>query len=739
MTNFLIGRGELLTAQVPPPKKNPQKAIVYTVAETQQRLLPQLQGLVTAIDNLSEQACPADYAVARLAMNPSFMAKSFFPDRLLRHANLSSVGSRAVRLTPTKWSKKSDPVEVTTAELFIAGERHAFHDLQAWMATLLPDADPLAATLDATHVERLAPFLAADRLKISDTLANNVFEVGIHLLPGSLGDVVREQFREFAESLDVRLHAQLSFEAGNLWFLPVEGNLDRVRQLADFSLIRVIQPMPRLRGFRPVMRTGAATVSCQLPQAQPLSSEPRVAILDGGLPSKHPLGAWVRSYKRMNETALDNPDGPGHGLAVTSAFLFGPIPPNGVAQRPYAFADHLRVIDQDTEQDDPFELYRTLGLVEEVLLSRQYEFVNLSLGPAWSVQDSDVHAWTSVIDDILSDGNTFLTVAIGNNGEMDRATGNARIQVPADCVNACAVGAATSTSSAWRKAPYSAFGPGRRPGVVKPDVVGFGGDGTEYFHVIAEGVTPALAPQLGTSFAAPYVMRSAVGIRAVLGASISPLAIKALLVHAADQGNHPIAEVGWGKVPDDLEAIITSPPGVARILYQGELKSGKYLRAKIPMPLAGITGDVTLRATFCFASRVDPQDAVAYTRAGLEVIFRPHAEKKNEGKPNSKTKTFFDGSAYLSEMDLRAEKGKWETVLHASRKMRGTSLHEPVFDVHYVAREGGGVLTSTDKIPYALVISLEASKHVDLYSEVLAAYPSILIPVQPQVSIPIRL
>jgi hypothetical protein len=74
-------------------------------------------------------------------------------------------------------------------------------------------------------------------------------------------------------------------------------------------------------------------------------------------------------------------------------------------------------------------------------LSRQYQFINLSLGPDLPIEDTEVHAWTSVIDDLLSDGETLMTVAVGNNGEMDRESGNARIQVPSDCVNALAVGA----------------------------------------------------------------------------------------------------------------------------------------------------------------------------------------------------------------------------------------------------------------------------------------------------------
>lgn len=520
--------------------------------------------------------------------------------------------------------------------------------------------------------------------------------------------------------------------------MPVQGTRSGMKSLSEFVFVRVIRPVPKLRVMRPVVRASAVAISCTLPVEQPLSSEPKVAILDGGLPANHPLAPWLRSYRVIDPVAQDHPDGLEHGLAVTSAFLFGPIQPNGTAQRPYAYADHLRVLDQESDSEPPLELYRTLGFIEEVLLSRQYEFINLSLGPDLPIEDTDVHAWTSVIDNLLSDGNTLMTVAVGNNGERDKELRYDRVQVPSDCVNAIAVGAATDTESGWTRAPYSAIGPGRSPGIIKPDLMAFGGDGAKYFHVLTPGKKPLLAPLLGTSFASPYLLRSAVGIRAVLGLGLSPLAIKALLVHGAAAAGHDKLEVGWGKVPEDLLALITCPSGVARVVYQGELKPGKYLRAELPIPVGGLTGNIRLKATFCYASPVDPQDASAYTRAGLEVTFRPNEEKIKEEKANADSKGFFQMKQYATEEERRSDMGKWETVLHAEKSMRGSSLKHPVFDIHYNAREAGHRAGSPEKIPYALVITVEAPRHADLYSEILRAYASILTPIQPQVSLPVR-
>jgi len=734
-TNFLIGRGELLTHDIKGPKRKPGKAEVYTFQQAIERLFPQFTNAASAIDALPPEACPGDFGVARLTMNPSYIARSFFPVAMLRSVGLESVGSRSVKLKPDGWTKKSEPTECSTTELFVAGKRHAFHNLNAWAQQVDPKSDE---ALDLAHIENFTAFTSEERIADPGSKKDRFFEIGIHLLPDKERSFVQHAFKKFAKTANVKMHAELSFIAGNLWFVPVEGKQSDIQKLAQFVFVRVIRPVPKLRGIRPLVRNAGVSIGCHLPSEQPLSSEPKVAILDGGLPEHHTIGPWLSNYREIDPDASADAAGVEHGLAVTSAFLFGPIQPNGVAARPFSYVDHLRVLDNDAETEHPLELYRTLGFVEEVLLSRQYEFVNLSLGPELAVVDTEVHAWTAVIDDLLSDGDTFMTLAIGNNGERDSFVGNNRVQVPSDCVNAVAVGATNDTGAAWARAPYSAVGPGRSPGVVKPDLMAFGGDAAKYFHVLSPGKKSTLAPQLGTSFASPYLLRNAVGVRAIMGAELTPLAIKALLVHAADPSTHDKLEVGWGKVPEELMDIITCPSGIARVVYQGELKPGKYLRAPLPLPLGGLTGNIKLKATFCYASPTDPQDACSYTRAGLETVFRPNGENIKEGKANAETKGFFDMKKYATEEERRHDMGKWETVLHGEKKMRGTTLNNPVFDIHYNAREGGGKATGPEKIRYALIITIEAPKHADLYNDILRAYAKILIPIQPQVSLPIR-
>ncbi|MBF0341167.1 MAG: S8 family peptidase [Magnetococcales bacterium] len=738
--NFLIGRGELLTSDIPPVLRGGDKAEVYSLEEAQKRLTPQLIATANEIDQLPSAACPGDYGVVCMTMNPAYIARSYFPTALLRFCGLESVGSRTVKVTPQRWSKKDQPKESSTTELFIVGQRSFFRKMNVWASSLKEGSAP---ALDLARIERFHAFSSTERIVTLGDSEDGYFEVGIHLIQSEERKFSQGFFIKYAESLGVRAHPRLSFVSGNLWFIAIEGKRKAVTMLAQFALVRVIRPMPRLRSMRPLPRSGEVKIPCALPTLKPLSSEPKVAIIDGGLPKRHPLAAWLGSYRLLDVKASDDPQAPEHGLGVTSAFLFGPITPGNAASQPFSFVDHLRVLDRKTKGEDPFELYRTLGMIEEVLLSRQYQFINLSLGPDLPIEDAEVHAWTAVIDELLSDGEVLMTIAAGNNGDRDRESGNARIQVPSDCVNALCVGACDQLGGVWNRSSYSAVGPGRSPGIIKPDLMAFGGGSSNYFHVISPGERPTLAPQLGTSFAAPFLLRSAVGIRAVLGNQLSSLAIKGLLIHAADPSNHDPHEVGWGKVPEDVMAIIHSPVGVARVVYQGELKPGKFLRAAIPMPIGGLSGNVRLKATFCYASSVDPQDSAAYTRSGLEITFRPHADKigtNNLGKKksNADSRSFFKLKRYATELERRSDHGKWETTLHDSNSFRGSSLHKPHFDIHYQAREGGASSRGTEKIPYALILSVEAPRHSNLYNDILKAYP-ILAAIQPQVTLPINI
>ncbi|MBI3441923.1 MAG: peptidase S8 and S53, subtilisin, kexin, sedolisin, partial [Proteobacteria bacterium] len=138
---------------------------------------------------------------------------------------------------------------------------------------------------------------------------------------------------------------------------------------------------------------------------------------------------------------------------------------------------------------------------------------------------------------------------------------------------------------------------------------------------------------------------------------------------------------------------------------------------------ATLMGSVKISATCCFATEIDAAHPSNYTRSGIEITFRPNEDTRDANALHPKTDTFFSQSKiYQTEDELRADAHKWETCLHATKTKRASSLKGPVFDIHYLARDEGRTDTQARKLYYALVVTVEAPKHKDLYDQVVRKY-----------------
>ncbi|GAH84724.1 unnamed protein product, partial [marine sediment metagenome] len=153
-------------------------------------------------------------------------------------------------------------------------------------------------------------------------------------------------------------------------------------------------------------------------------------------------------------------------------------------------------------------------------------------GPDIPISDDEVSYWTLAIDQRFTSSNAVVTVAAGNSGELYHEAELNRIQPPSDAVSVLSVGATNTVGKKWERATYSSVGPGRSPGIVKPDGVVFGGTESEPFYALDNNCQ--ITPVMGTSFASPITLRSAASITAQLGASLNPMTIRALMIHYWD-------------------------------------------------------------------------------------------------------------------------------------------------------------------------------------------------------------
>ena len=714
------------------PKEQP-----YSFYEAQQRLIPMLSQTVSDVNDLPADACPQDQAIISLTLHPEYIAKSYFPSKLLNDIGMKVVGSRPRKINPAKLSREREPRERITTELFALSSRSA---IRTWSKNFPNWNESSYSASDLIAIEEIS--VPAPLKKIKGTIPNSgnfPMEVVLYASEIQAHTRVLKEFSNFLEFRNLPNQFGRRFFAKGLCFLEIKVPMERVEEIATFSIVRALRLMPKLRTLRPVTRsTNLLNFLPQLPSEPPVSQSVRVAIFDCGIPEKHPISRWVESYEFPDmEPATAELES--HGVAVTSAALFGHIYQKQQIPRPYSYIDHYRVLDEDPIQNH-LELYEVLDRIENVLLTKKYDFVNLSIGPHLPIEDDEIHAWTAVLDDRLARNSTLTTIAVGNDGEGDTLLGLDRVQVPSDCVNALAIGACDSPGKDWQHAPYSSVGPGRSPGIIKPDLVDFGGVRRFPFNVLSSDLTPNLTAEIGTSFAAPSVLRLATGVRAHLGGTLSNLAIRALLIHTAENSEHDIKYVGWGRVARSLDDIVLCDNDMVRVVYQGEISPAKYVRARLPFPGETIEGKVFIKATICYISQTDPHHPSNYTQAGFEVTFRPHANKYSRpGQIHPNSKTFFGKSmAGATEYELRRDAWKWENCLHSSMKMFGKSLQNPCFDIHYNSRFEGHNFVHDQKLPYALVVTIHAESIANLYEQIVSEYAALLEPLRPILEVPIQ-
>lgn len=710
--NLLIGSGETLTSSIPREGGGgSSKAYPYSIEQTRARLAPQLEATLTALRSVPAKAMPRGEAVALVTIHPTFLSKWQMPGDVFEVAGLRSLGSRATSSIPEHDARariKAGPQ--LAAQLYVSGTEHGY---KKFLSLLLSEETRGGLQLEFRRIEGIRLQVPLDRvLRIPTDISRLPVELVVH---GEGDDeVLMSALSAYASECDAHIQTEKRFSVPGLVFIPGTANGTRINELAQFSALRAVRRLPVLRLNRPVMRKRASVDGPELPTDTAISEETRVVVFDGGL-GIDDLSRWATETVPV-ELTKSHADYLTHGTEVTSALLFGAIDVAAThLPRPYFTIEHHRVVGSTDEHD--VDLYDCMQRIDKVLARGDIAFANLSLGPRLSIDDDHPHAWTCMLDGHLAKGDCLATVAVGNDGELPDELG--RIQPPADAVNALSVGAATSNDFMWDRASYSCRGPGRSPGRVKPDGVYFGGSAAEELFVLSP-YSQGLCSVRGTSYAAPLTLRVAAGAAAIAETKLTATALRALMIHRAEAATgHKKDHVGWGRFPSTVDELLTCADNEATVLYQGFLQAGIPLRARLPIPAVPMGTNLSIKATFCFASQVDPADSINYTRHGLTIVFRPQGE--------GTTGDFFSGSTHSSEAELRADAHKWETVLHQARSWRAESLLDACFDIQHGARARGRKVNNktVPSLPYVLIVTLASDSAQPVYNNVLQRYQTL--------------
>ena len=291
--NFLLGKGERLIEDIVGVRGGAPKQHPYTFLEARARLTPMLDDIVLRLDQLPQGACPDDQAVAALTLNPEYIAKSYFPGRLLRELNLELVGSRPRRITPEKRSRGRHPEESITTQLFVRGTRPSF---RVWRTSVPDWKENVPGATDLVTIEEISAPTIRDKIKGElPRTGETVLEVVLHA-DANLGESdVLPQFRDYLKTIGVDQKISYRFYAGGLCFVELGTSVKFVGAIATFTPVRALRQMPRLRMMRPNPHASRVpTRAVQVDSLEPMDRNIRAAIFDGGLPDSHPLNTWAK-------------------------------------------------------------------------------------------------------------------------------------------------------------------------------------------------------------------------------------------------------------------------------------------------------------------------------------------------------------------------------------------------------------------------------------------------------------
>lgn len=767
----ILAEGERYTTHLDPLQRGGgEKFQPQSIDQTRTNLLPQARALSLRSHQLPDEL-RGPRTVFYATLLPNFLANGYFPGRLIRELDLVPLGSR--RSVGTLRTRTRTTEGVPTKTLILAGSEHSFDELISILASDLLATSLRQAREDLREFSELRLPETGDVVpgleQVLEAGERRMFEAVFHPDPAGEGVGRRPidpdtyaKWERLVDRFEGEVLSAYRRTVGGLTFVPVVLAADLVPEVAAFNPLRALRPMPVLRPVPQILRSGAAAPTPHASQTRAARREP-IAVFDGGTDA---TSAYFSPFVQVTDlTGLPAEQDPLlHGSLVTSALLYGHIEDGGALPIPPAPVDHFRVFPLGNPGNDP-DAYEVLDRITATVRDHRYDIVSLSVGPDEAVEDGEEPTrWTAELDALAYEHGVLFVSAAGNNGLRDQATGLNRVQPPGDMVNGLAIGASDvpEPEAPWDRTAYSAIGPGRPGATVQPVGIAFGGvDQVRPFKgVYGNGGRLALA---GTSFSAPTIARSLADLAGRIGRLADANTLRAFAAHFAVNCDPPRQiEVGHGRLHEDYADVLECEPNAVTVLFRGTAQRGQVDRLRLPYPDGVVDrGIVDIRWTLAFASPTDPTEAAEYTKAGLDLLFRPHASIHSltlNGR-TSKVDMRRDVDVDLVREALsrggnlsthprteagrggpetqRREDGKWETIRRQAVRMYARRVFQPTLDVVYYARDGGVLVTDAPPIPYSLLVTIEAPAGVDLYDRAQAEF-RLLTPVRVQARAAVR-
>ncbi len=278
--NLLLGGGENLAGRATIVRGGGPKKMPYTLAEVRAELLAPVQVIAAALRGIPASAKPRGEGVFEMTLHPSFLARSYYPAKLLAATGLRDVGSKEKTIIPRKASEdRLEGKPHATASILVAGREDGINKLASFLAA---DSVPDYIGRQLAEIESIQWLGSEDKVR-GDLPADDVrhsFEVALHA--GANEDDIVIGFQRFAMQLGADVDLKRRIRVGGLTFLPVTATSSQLLALSEFTFLRVARTMPALRIAVPNMvRQTMNAIPFALPVGGPIHPSERVAIFDG--------------------------------------------------------------------------------------------------------------------------------------------------------------------------------------------------------------------------------------------------------------------------------------------------------------------------------------------------------------------------------------------------------------------------------------------------------------------------
>lgn len=781
-TRPLLTGGERLTEPIVLKRGGRQpETLPQTFDQARAKLAPRVSRALA-----DAEALPASLRGRRLIVEatvlPNYLANTHHPGTLFEAAGAVPIGTRGARAVHRTRTKTTE--DAPTKTYVLAADDKTLPQVAELLAGPVPPDRRLSA--DVAKLDDIWLPASDEILRMGDGEVIIVdgmvaLEAVLHPTVDAAGRLDIEErrsvwakWRKLVQDLGGRVRDDFATHLDGMLFLPVLLPGAAVEQAARFNPLRALRPMPEIKPVLPSpLRTVKAT---PVPPGYTPTTNARIAVYDGGIPTGLAALKPFTTYTDLTGGTTPDPDYLDHGTLVASAALFGQIEVGEPLEVPPAAVDAYRLFPPPPEESADVHLYWVLRQLEQHVRTTKPQLAVLSFGPLINVDyDGEPHLWTLALDRLTAEVGTLFCVAVGNTGDLDPDAGLNRVCVPGDIANGLGVGASTRRPpDKWSRAPYSSVGPGRPGARMAPAGVSFGGDSAA--DQPFRGLLPSglLGETEGTSFANPITARGLGELAGILGDRTSPALVRACAVHFAERPRGKAAdidglrshEIGYGRFPERYRPHLLCPPEQATVLYQDSLRRGETVTLRVPLPDDALdnipTRRVEVRWTLAFISPLEANNPVEYARCGIEIYYRPHAEKFNmtldghdpvlvnrraaprlynfliaqrrvpSDRPVTRAK-----NGYARENERR-EDGKWETIMRGDDRIQADGLFRPAFDLHLLAREHGALVGNADDLAYVMLVTLTAPSGVALYDKVRAAAP-VLTPLELELPVPIEI